>query len=344
MDGRGRSPSGSSNRTMPSVIETCQFAGTTYATPGRSSASRSTVCTGILLARPRISCRWLVRRGSRCWAITMGAVKSAGSVESTAESASIPPAEAPITTSCGIVSSTMSLRRLGNRGMPPATARRGARPRTRERIPSWEPVSTPRGEGDPAGPVRPRAPVARGPRPRRGTPSATVRDCSAARRFAAHQHAGARLVWSRLAREDISMLARDIIVVGASAGGVEALTRLGKALPADLPASLFVVLHLPPDAHSALPAILNRRGQLSAVHPRDGETIEQGRIYVAPPDRHVLLHRGTARVVRGPRENGHRPAVDPLFRSAAAAYGPRVIGIVLSGTLDDGTAGLLAIK
>jgi two-component system chemotaxis response regulator CheB len=95
---------------------------------------------------------------------------------------------------------------------------------------------------------------------------------------------------------------------------------------------------------SRLPEILNFQGSLRATHPRDGEAIQSGHVYVAPPDRHLLLDTGCVRVVRGPKENGFRPAVDPLFRSAALAYGPRVIGVVLTGALDDGAAGLWAVK
>ncbi len=140
------------------------------------------------------------------------------------------------------------------------------------------------------------------------------------------------------------MPGHDIIVVGASAGGVEAISRLAADLPSDLPASLFVVHHFPPTSVSVLPDILNRRGPLCAANPEDGEEIRPGRIYVAPPDFHVLVKPGLIRLAHGPRENGHRPAVDPLFRTAALAYGRRVVGVILSGTLDDGTAGLAVIR
>lgn len=141
------------------------------------------------------------------------------------------------------------------------------------------------------------------------------------------------------------MQAHDIVVIGASAGGVQTLIRLAAALPSDLPASIFVVLHQADrGAPSMLPSILERSGKLPAQAAVDGARFERGRIYVAPPDRHLLISQDHVRVVRGPKENRHRPSVDPLFRSAAWTYGPRVVGVVLSGSLDDGAAGLWAIK
>lgn len=140
------------------------------------------------------------------------------------------------------------------------------------------------------------------------------------------------------------MANRDIVVVGASSGGVEALSKLVANLPRDWAASMFIAWHSAPYAHSALPEILRRAGPVSAAHARQGEEIRRGRIYVAPPDHHLLLEDHRVRLTRGPKENRFRPAVDPLFRSAAYAYGPRVVGVVLSGALDDGTAGLWAIK
>jgi two-component system chemotaxis response regulator CheB len=136
----------------------------------------------------------------------------------------------------------------------------------------------------------------------------------------------------------------DIIVIGASAGGVEALSALVENVPANIPAAVFVVVHFPAQSTSVLPQLLTRAGQLPAVHANDGEAIQTGRIYIAPPDFHMVLERGSMSVVRGPRENHSRPAIDPLFRSAALAYGPRVVGAILSGTLGDGTAGLAAVK
>ncbi|MBV9189588.1 MAG: chemotaxis protein CheB [Betaproteobacteria bacterium] len=140
------------------------------------------------------------------------------------------------------------------------------------------------------------------------------------------------------------MAKKDIIVVGASAGGMGALEKLVAGLPADFPAAIFVVWHLSPGVKSVLPAVMSRAGPVPAVHPRDGDPIQPGHIYVAPNDHHLLLERGYVRVTKGPKENRFRPAVDPLFRSAAYIYGPRVVGVVLSGALDDGTAGLWAIK
>jgi two-component system, chemotaxis family, protein-glutamate methylesterase/glutaminase len=136
----------------------------------------------------------------------------------------------------------------------------------------------------------------------------------------------------------------DIIVVGASAGGVEALQSLVQGLPRDLRAAVFVVLHIPADAPSHLPAILTKRGRLKAMHPLDGQPIENGCIYVAPPDYHLIVDPDKIRVVKGPKENRHRPSVDVLFRSAAISYGPRVIGVVMSGTMDDGVVGMKEIK
>lgn len=140
------------------------------------------------------------------------------------------------------------------------------------------------------------------------------------------------------------MVRRDIIVIGASAGGIETLKGLVAKLPADLPAALFVVVHMTPEAPGVLGQILERSGQLPSAQAKDGEPIHQGRIYTARPDHHLLIQDSRVRVVRGPKENRSRPAIDPLFRSAAATYGPRVIGVVLTGLLNDGTVGLQAIK
>jgi two-component system, chemotaxis family, protein-glutamate methylesterase/glutaminase len=137
---------------------------------------------------------------------------------------------------------------------------------------------------------------------------------------------------------------KDIIVIGASAGGIEALRVLVAGLPEDLPASVFVVLHTSPESPGMLAGILDSFGKLPATNAKDGERIRPGRIYVAPPDHHLLVEPGVVRTTRGPRENRFRPAVDPLFRSAAQTYGPRVIGVVLTGYLDDGTAGLWTVK
>ncbi|HEU4628992.1 MAG TPA: chemotaxis protein CheB, partial [Gemmatimonadaceae bacterium] len=138
--------------------------------------------------------------------------------------------------------------------------------------------------------------------------------------------------------------ARAVIVIGASADGVEALQEVISRLPADLPAAVLVVLHVASGAPSVLPRILDRRAALGVSHARDGEPIVPGHVFVAPPDFHLLVKDGRLKLLRGPRENGVRPAVDPLFRSAADAYGPAVVGVVLSGTLDDGTLGLGMIK
>lgn len=135
-----------------------------------------------------------------------------------------------------------------------------------------------------------------------------------------------------------------IIVIGASSGGIEALTEVVAGLPEDLPAPVFIVVHVPPRSVSVLPEILNRAGPLTAAHAKDNEKIKAGRIYVARPDFHMLIREGSIRLVRGPKENNTRPAIDPTFRTAARAYGPRVVGVVLSGSLDDGSAGLHAIK
>ena len=135
----------------------------------------------------------------------------------------------------------------------------------------------------------------------------------------------------------------DVIVVGASAGGVEALTSMVRGVSPGLPAAIFVVLHIPSDTRSVLPAILDRAGPLPAVAAEDLMPIERGRIYVAPPNRHILVERDRVRVVTGPRENRVRPSADPLFRSAARQFGRRVVGVVLSGVLDDGANGLAAV-
>jgi two-component system chemotaxis response regulator CheB len=136
-----------------------------------------------------------------------------------------------------------------------------------------------------------------------------------------------------------------IVVIGASAGGMDALTRLLAQLPRGFPAAIFVVVHIAPDATgAALLAALNRAGNLPCAEARDGQAFVMGHVYVAPPDHHLLVGKGRMKVTKGARENRSRPSIDPLFRSAAVAYRNKVIGVVLTGYLDDGTAGLDAVQ
>ena len=136
----------------------------------------------------------------------------------------------------------------------------------------------------------------------------------------------------------------DVVAIGASAGGVGALKKMIAGLPADLPAALLVTLHLHPHINSRLPEILASAGPLPAAFAEDGEVMRRGRIYVAPPDLHLLADGERLLLRRGPMENGSRPAIDPMFRSVAVAFGGRAIGVVLTGYLNDGSSGLRAIK
>jgi two-component system chemotaxis response regulator CheB len=138
------------------------------------------------------------------------------------------------------------------------------------------------------------------------------------------------------------MPSHEIVVIGASRGGIEALCEVIEVLPKRFAGAVFVVVHI--GEASLLPTVLERCGSIKVLSPRDRQRVERGVIYVAPPNRHMLLRDGTVALSHGPHENRHRPAIDPLFRSAARLYRSRVIGVVLSGALDDGTAGLFAVK
>jgi two-component system chemotaxis response regulator CheB len=135
-----------------------------------------------------------------------------------------------------------------------------------------------------------------------------------------------------------------LVVMGGSAGGLEALRAVAAGLPADLDAAVGIVLHLPAGSQSRLAHILSRAGPLTATQARGGERLESGRMYVAPPDRHLIVRDSRCVVSNGPHENGLRPSVDVLFRSAALAYGPRTVAVVLSGARDDGAAGAAAVE
>jgi two-component system chemotaxis response regulator CheB len=137
---------------------------------------------------------------------------------------------------------------------------------------------------------------------------------------------------------------RDVVVVAASAGGLQPLRAMLAMLPADLPAAVLVVLHMPASGGRTLPRILDRAGPLSAARAVDGEPLRHGHVHVAPPDRHMLVVDNTVRLSRGPRQNGVRPAADPLFRSAALHAGPRTTAVVLSGMLDDAALGSATVE
>src|SRR5689334_2539844 len=139
------------------------------------------------------------------------------------------------------------------------------------------------------------------------------------------------------------MANRDVLVIGASAGGVEALIFLARNFPRDLPAAVVVTVHLPPQGGSVLDELLNRAGPLTAVFASEHDRLRKGFIYIAPADRHLILEGDFFTLGHGPRENNSRPAIDPMMRSAALCCGSRAIGVVLTGTLSDGASGLWAV-
>ena len=137
---------------------------------------------------------------------------------------------------------------------------------------------------------------------------------------------------------------RSIIVMGASMGGIQAVSAILQDLPKDLAAALLVAIHLSPTEPSILDSILNRSSPLPVLHPKDRQKIREGAVYLAPTDRHLLVEKDRVRVLRSPPENLHRPAIDPLFRSAAYYHRSRVAGVLLTGADSDGTAGLFSVK
>jgi two-component system chemotaxis response regulator CheB len=140
------------------------------------------------------------------------------------------------------------------------------------------------------------------------------------------------------------MASERLVVIGTSTGGLEALRTVVGALPADFPTPICVVRHMARDSPAILHQILSKAGRLRAVQATSGMALTSGTIYVPPPDYHLIVEEGVVLTASGPRENGFRPAIDPLFRAAALSYGPRAIGVVLTGGLDDGTSGLWDIK
>jgi two-component system, chemotaxis family, protein-glutamate methylesterase/glutaminase len=135
-----------------------------------------------------------------------------------------------------------------------------------------------------------------------------------------------------------------VVGIGASAGGVDALIRVVRHLPADFGAAVCIVLHVPSSGQSLLAPILGRHTDLKVLEAQDGQRLQAGGVYVAPNDRHLILSNGHLQLDRGPKENGVRPAVDVMLRSLAAAYGPQSIAVILSGALGDGTAGAVAVR
>lgn len=143
---------------------------------------------------------------------------------------------------------------------------------------------------------------------------------------------------------DKNTAAEGVVAIGASAGGVEALRELAAGLPPDFPSAVMVTLHMSPAGPSLLATIIDRSGPLPAQTATGGTVLEAGHIYVAPPDHHLLAHNHRVVLSVGPWENGHRPAINALFRSVALDYGPRAVGVLMSGLLDDGVSGLAAIR